>query len=739
MTDGRLARRRVRALLLLVAAIGAAVSPLVFASGQEWVRWWVSVVWPLAPFGVAVSCFRVSRRLADHERQAWVYFGLGCLVYGAGEINWSIYTLLLDVATPLTTLGDLAYFSFPLLYILGIWYYRPPTRSTGATFVQVGNLGITFSAVLLAYLILFHGLLRANTDADLSSVVILLGILSVSAAFFALINVLLYLWGRARLVMLFILIGLATFSATDIHLTYEILKGQYSIIDPISVLYLIAFAILFWAAFEQALLQEQSATGEVAAVIEERGKQWATLLPPFAVAGVLGIAVANRAELDMELLPYAAGALALFVVSLAVQSWSGFRIESRLRIQAQVSETELQHVNLELRESIEMQARIEEELRNSQRMEALGKLTGGVAHDFNNLLAVIIGNLELAQQSSRTAADVREFLDEASDAADRGSALTQSLLSFSRVQTLSPQTIDVGALLLKMKGMLERILSDNIEISIDAAEHRWHCVADPIQIENAVLNLSINARDAMPDGGALTIEVSNVTLNEAFVDDHPEAQTGSFVAISVRDTGAGMSSEVLSRVFEPFFTTKEVGAGTGLGLSMVYGFAKQSQGHVMIDSEEGIGTEVRLYLPSSTAQAHTAEDDELVASPRGEGESMLVVEDAEPVRKLIKRLLEELGYEVSIAASGAEALAALDSVGHLDLLLSDVVLSGEMSGVDLIAEAVRRRPGLRILLMSGYAPDDVIEGDRLHEGVTLLSKPFRTDELARAVRSVLDA
>jgi len=738
MATAALKRRRVLTFTWLALAIGCAMAPLVLASGQEWVRWWVAVIWPLSPIAVAASCFRVSQRLTGHEHKAWICFGLGCLVYGIGEINWSIYDMLRGVSAPLTTVGDLGYFCFPLLYILGIWYYRTPTRSTGATFVQAGNLGVTFASIVLAYLILFHQLLRSAPDAKLSAVVVLLGILSVSAVFFALINVLLYLWGSRRAVMIFILIGLSIYSATDIHLTYAVLKNEYAATNLDSVLYLVSYAMLYWSGFEQTLVQEREVTDGIDPAAEERGKRWATLLPPIAVAGVLVIAVVFRARLDMELLPLAAGGLALFVVSLAVQSWWGFQVESRLRIQAQTSEANLQHVNRRLQTSIERRAQVEEELRKSQRMEAIGNLTSGVAHDFNNLLAVIVGNLELARKNPRSEADVQEFLDEALSAADRGSALTQSLLSFSRIQALSPQTTDVGALLQRLRGMLERTLSERIEIEIDVVEDPWKCMADQSQIENAILNLATNARDAMPGGGRLTIEISNVTLDEPYVAIHPDARVGSFVMIAVRDTGAGIAPDVLPRVFEPFFTTKELGAGTGLGLSMVYGFAIQSQGHVTIESKEGSGTAVRLYLPRSTVELQHSNSGEQTDPPRGRSESVLVVEDSTPVRKLTVRLLKKLGYAVSMAANGAEALAALDSADRFDLILSDVVLPGGISGVDLVTEAVQRRPGLKILLMSGYARDPVDANGQLRSGVRFLSKPFRMDELARAVRSALE-
>ncbi|HEY5657610.1 MAG TPA: ATP-binding protein, partial [Myxococcota bacterium] len=380
----------------------------------------------------------------------------------------------------------------------------------------------------------------------------------------------------------------------------------------------------------------------------------------------------------------------------------------------------------------------QEELRHSQKLEALGHLTGGVAHDFNNLLAVVLGNLELLEQ--RLAADSPEsaFAGEATAAAQRGAALTQRLLAFSRKQTLTPSAIDVRALLQGMRNMLESTLSKAIRLEIQTQEGLWHCMADDAQLENALLNLVINARDAMVRGGTITIEASNLTVDEARAATHAGAQAGSYVSISVRDSGSGISADVLSRVFDPFFTTKEVGAGSGLGLSMVYGFARQSGGFVSIQSEIDQGTVVEICLPRTEDSCEAADELDPEALPRGEGECVLLVEDDLTVRRLLVSLLEGLGYAVIEAEDGARALSILHEGVAVDAILSDVVLPGVCSGPDLIREVAQRRPGVSAVLMSGYARDALENSEFALQDVSLLQKPFKEADLARALRLALD-
>jgi CheY-like chemotaxis protein len=372
-------------------------------------------------------------------------------------------------------------------------------------------------------------------------------------------------------------------------------------------------------------------------------------------------------------------------------------------------------------------------------MEAIGQLTGGVAHDFNNLLAVIVGNVDLLEQTLEPDSSQRVYTQEAKAAANRGAALTGRLLAFSRKQALDPRPIGIGDLLTSMTDLLERTLGETIQLRLEVSAGTASGMVDRAQLENAILNLVINARDAMRGGGSITIEASNITLDAHDVAEYPETASGDYVSIAVRDTGVGMSAQVQARVFEPFFTTKDMGAGSGLGLSMVYGFVRQSGGHISIESEEGSGTEVRLYLPRTDLSPDPIEDIDIGAAPTGQRESVLVVEDDPALRVVIVSFLERHNYQVTAAPDGSEALAILDESGPFDLLLSDIILPGEFSGPELANEITRRQPSIKILLMSGYASDAFEGKSSPSDYVNLLKKPFSMGTLAREMRSVLKA
>ena len=384
------------------------------------------------------------------------------------------------------------------------------------------------------------------------------------------------------------------------------------------------------------------------------------------------------------------------------------------------------------------QRALEEQLRQAQKMEALGQLTGGVAHDFNNILTVILGNVELAGGKLEAEHDVQRHLIDALAASRKGALLTQRLLAFSRKQALVPTSIDLSALVRGMEDMLVRSLGETVAVETVVGAGLWNCEADRAQLENAILNLAINARDAMQGGGLLTIELSNAHLDRDYCEQHSELTPGQYVLLAISDDGAGMTPEVLEQAFEPFFTTKDAGRGSGLGLSMVYGFAKQSRGHVKLYSEPGQGTTVRLYLPRSNRAADHLPAGEERGEPRGAGEWILVVEDDDAVRGFIVQVLAALGYQTHEAASASEALELLARKVRVDLLLSDVVLSGGSNGAQLARSAAERRPGLRVLFMSGYTENAVIHQGRLDPGVELLGKPFSRADLARAVRAALD-
>jgi PAS domain S-box-containing protein len=377
-------------------------------------------------------------------------------------------------------------------------------------------------------------------------------------------------------------------------------------------------------------------------------------------------------------------------------------------------------------------------LRQAQKLEAVGQLTGGVAHDFNNLLTVILGNAEELSERLSNDGKLRILAEMTATAAERGAELTKRLLAFARKQPLEPKSVDVAKLLADMDGMLRRTLMENIEIEMVRGGGLWQALIDPGQLETAVLNLAINARDAMPEGGRLTLETSNASLDDAYAHRHDEVTPGQYVLISVSDTGTGMNAETLARAFEPFFTTKAVGKGSGLGLSMVYGFIKQSKGHVNIYSEPVHGTTIKLYLPRAVVDVgHDGSEGSIALPPRG-SEKILVVEDDDLVRDFVLQTVRGLGYAAIGASDGPEALRILAATPDIELLFTDVVMPGGMNGRQLAEKATATRANLRVLFTSGYTENAIVHHGRLDRGVHLLSKPYRKQELATKLRSVLD-
>ncbi len=413
--------------------------------------------------------------------------------------------------------------------------------------------------------------------------------------------------------------------------------------------------------------------------------------------------------------------------------------------QAKEAETALRELNQTLETRIDRalaeRAEVEEQLRQSQKMEAVGQLTGGIAHDFNNLLTIVSGNIDMARRSLGANADGRTLraIGNAIKGADRAAALTQRLLAFSRRQPLQPRATDINRLLAGMTELLDRALGETIDLQMVAGAGLWRVEVDPNQLENAILNLAVNARDAMPEGGKLTIETSNAHIDETYVPAQREVATGPYVLVCVSDTGVGMSAEVMAKAFDPFYSTKEVGKGTGLGLSQVYGYVKQSGGHVKIYSEPGEGTSVKIYFPRLNAEMNPAEDDEpeVVAAITGQ-ETILVVEDDDDVRMYTVETLRELGYRVLEAHDGPSALRLLDRQEEsVRLLLTDVVMPA-MSGRELADRARSAYPEMQVLYMTGYARNAIVHGGRLDPGVELLTKPFTQDSLAAKIREVID-
>jgi hypothetical protein len=383
-------------------------------------------------------------------------------------------------------------------------------------------------------------------------------------------------------------------------------------------------------------------------------------------------------------------------------------------------------------------AAAQQALRQAQKMEAIGHLTGGIAHDFNNLLTGIIGSLDLMARRMATDRpdDIPRFMKAASTSALRAAALTHRLLAFARRQSLDTRPNDINRLVASMEDLFHRTLGERIELQSMLAADLWTAFADANQLESALLNLAINARDAMPDGGRLTIETANAELDTAYTALHADVDPGDYVVVSVSDTGTGMPPDVVAKAIDPFFTTKPVGEGSGLGLSMIYGFAKQSGGHLRIYSEVGQGTTIKLYLPRALQDVVDL-NTPAVEIPRGQGETILVVEDDTTVRLIISEVLQELGYDVLVASDARPAIPLLRSDRRIDLMVSDVVLP-HINGRKLAEIARASRPNLKVLFVTGYAENATVRGDFLESGMDMLTKPFALDGLAMKVRMMIE-
>jgi PAS domain S-box-containing protein len=382
---------------------------------------------------------------------------------------------------------------------------------------------------------------------------------------------------------------------------------------------------------------------------------------------------------------------------------------------------------------------IEAQLRQAQKMEAVGQLTGGLAHDFNNLLQGIVGSLDLIQlriNAGRTA-DIGRFVSGALTSANRAAALTHRLLAFSRQQPLDPKPIEANPLVASMEDLLRRTIGEQIELKFELAADLWPTLCDSNQLESALLNLSINARDAMPAGGRLTIRSHNVDIDSTGAARLRDLPCGQYICIDVSDTGTGMPKEIIERAFDPFFTTKPAGQGTGLGLSMVYGFARQSNGHCEIRSQPGHGSTIRLYLPRHSAEIQAATPELVSHSPAGKGEVVLVVEDEPVVRNVVLEVLHQLGYQALEAASGEAGLEVLRSGQAIDLLVSDIGLPG-LNGRLLADAAKELHPGIKVLLMTGYAANAALAGGFLAPGMELITKPFTVQALAMRIREMIE-
>lgn len=427
---------------------------------------------------------------------------------------------------------------------------------------------------------------------------------------------------------------------------------------------------------------------------------------------------------------------AIVAMVIGVMLFLAFR---RFALALAMSNKALSGKNQELETEIVARRSAEAKLVQSQKMEAVGQLTGGLAHDFNNMMAVILSATSLMRR--RLAAgdtDVGKFVDAAEDGAKRAATLTARLLAFARRQPLSPETVEANKLVGGMSELLRRTLGEHVSVETVLGGGVWPVLADPSQLENSLLNLAVNARDAMPDGGRITIETSNAHLDDSYATQHSEVKPGQYVLIAVTDNGPGMAPEVMERAFEPFFTTKPVGKGTGLGLSQVYGFVKQSKGHIKIYSEPGEGTSVKIYLPRAYADAPEAKSEMPKASgvAAHEGAIILVVEDDAHVRDVTVAMLRDLGYVVVHASRPSEALEKLSGLARVDLLFTDVVMP-EMNGRHLADKAIAMRPGLKVMFATGYTQNAIVHNGILDPGTDLLVKPFSIDTLAAKVAQAL--
>jgi CheY-like chemotaxis protein len=362
---------------------------------------------------------------------------------------------------------------------------------------------------------------------------------------------------------------------------------------------------------------------------------------------------------------------------------------------------------------------------------------GGIAHDFNNMLTVITGTIDLLAEGVADRPQLHSIAKLIGEAADRGAELTGHLLAFARKQPLQPRDTDINDLVAAAQGLFRRALGEQVEIDAALADDAWFALVDPTQLTTALLNLALNARDAMPGGGKLTLETKNIVLDETYAAGNREVQPGDYVMVAVSDTGSGIPEAIRDRVFEPFFSTKAAGKGTGLGLSMVYGFVKQSRGHIKLYSEEGHGTTVRIYLPRSGAESERGPTASGSAEIEGGSETVLVVEDDALVRGYVISRLRNLGYRTLEAANAAEAIAIADAGTPFDLLFTDVIMTGAMNGRQLADEIATRRPSVKVLFTSGYTENAIVHHGRLDPGVLLLAKPYRNSELARMVRRAL--
>jgi len=485
--------------------------------------------------------------------------------------------------------------------------------------------------------------------------------------------------------------------------------------------------------------------GLIAAVLGALAR-WYFYAPIPAAAAVIDAAPNNPSLFSFWLYSFAVAVILTLVAAMhlafrdfALSEQARKQLNAQLEIRVHERTEALEAANQRLRDEAASRAAAEAQIRQLQKMEAVGLLTGGIAHDFNNMLAIVVGSLDIAKRHLMTDRErAQRFIANAMEGAQRGAQLTARLLAFSRQQPLDPRPLDTNELVRGMSNLLTRSIGENIHLETRLAPELWHTLTDPSQLESALVNLCVNSRDAMPEGGRLTLETANVTLDDEFAAENVEARPGDYVMIAVSDSGTGMEPCVMARAFDPFFTTKGAGKGTGLGLSQVYGFVKQTEGHVGIESTLGAGTTVRIYLPryrgSLPPAADVAED---VPASRNNQEVVLVVEDEECVRHMTVEALQSLGYSVIAAEGPEQALGMVDGGIVPHLLLTDVVMPG-MNGRVLAERIKQSQPRVKVLFTTGYSGGTALADGGLEAGVVLLSKPFTVEQLASKVRNALE-
>jgi signal transduction histidine kinase/ActR/RegA family two-component response regulator len=486
--------------------------------------------------------------------------------------------------------------------------------------------------------------------------------------------------------------------------------------------------------------------GAIAAVLGAAAR-WYFYVPVAPNAPTLDTAIGSPSLLGYSMYAFAV----LVILALVAAMHLAFRdfaasedlrkqLNALLELRVRERTLELESANQRLRDEAASRAAAEEQIRQLQKMEAVGQLTGGVAHDFNNMLAIVVGSLDIAKRHLRTDREKAErFIANAMEGAQRGAQLTSRLLAFARQQPLDPRPLDVNELVHDMSDLLRRSIGEDIGLETVLGAELWRTFIDAPQLGSALINLCVNSRDAMPDGGKITVQTANVRLDQAYAASNVDARPGDYVTIAVTDTGSGMSPDVLARAFDPFYTTKGTGKGTGLGLSQVYGFVKQSDGHVKIDSSMGEGTTVRVYLPRYHGALQPAAEAPRETQPaQANHETVLVVEDEERVRSMTVEALKNLGYSV-IAASGPEQAIDLFNAGTAPhLLFTDVVMPG-MNGRALADRIKEKRPDIKVLYTTGYTRGAALYDGILDRGAPFLPKPFTVEQLAAKVRSTLDA